>query len=134
MFIAYDPNADSVLFSHYLTPGHGVIKLAPDDKVFFTNPGTGPYSVYGIGPPFYEVYDPHTNNVTDSVWARGICTGVGPSPVGELVITPDERWVVGIHPGFGEILTFSLESMRQEKCYSLGNRCSLWYLTCQSIR
>ena len=132
-FLVYDPNADSVLFNHYLTPGLGEIKLAPDSRVLFTNPGTGPIAIGPHPPPFFHVYDPETNSANDTIWATGVCSLVEASPIGELVITPDGRWLVGIHPGFGEILTFNLESMQLAKCFSLGHGHSLSDLSCQQI-
>lgn len=134
LFMVYNPLADSVLFSTYLTPGYGEVELTTDGKqVFYTNAGTGVISIGPYPPPFFHVYDPETNTANDTIWTTGVCASVDAFPISELAVTPDGRWLVAIHAGFGEIVALNLESMQIEKCYSLGRGHSLQFLTCQQI-
>jgi hypothetical protein len=131
-FIAYDPAADSVLYRQYLTPGYGEIELGPDSsRVFFTNAGQGCISMGPYPPPFFHVYDPETNSADDTVWTIDACAE--PQPISQMEFTPDGKWLVAIHNGFGIILTYDARTLKFKHCRILGNNYCLRSLVTQKM-
>jgi hypothetical protein len=133
-FIAYDREADSVLFRQHLTPGYGEIELGPDPtRVFFTNAGQGCIHSGPYPPPFFHIYDSETNTASDTVWTLGACPEVGTLPISEVEFTADGRWLVAIHAGFGAILTYDARNLEFKHCYFLGHGYCLSDLVTQRI-
>ncbi|MBD3402965.1 hypothetical protein GF420_08715, partial [candidate division GN15 bacterium] len=92
----YDPLLDSVLWSQFLSPGHGDAVLTPDGRfAYVTNPGT---ILHGPPPP-KEIYriDLETGQLDATISTAAIPGPDGNRAVviGRIAITPDGRWLVG---------------------------------------
>lgn len=130
LFAVYDVASDSIIFSHYLTPGHGKILVTPDGRhVFYSNRGT---MTSWPGPPWIYVYDVATNSSADSISTVGLFDppyeyGV---PIADMCLTPDGRWLTAI--GFDHI--FAVDVSRMEIADYVFIDASQWLqiVTCQS--
>ena len=128
-FEVYDVQRDSVVFSEYLTPGHGEIEITPDGRyAFYTNPGR----IIGFeGVPFITVFDIEKNQVIDTIFT--------PSPVNNymvpqnLAITPDgSKLVADGAAGQGEFSVIHVRKREVVEHYYLGNSVDIWDVTCQN--
>jgi len=134
LFVAYDPTADSVLFSDHLVPGFGEIELGPDSgKVFYTNAGQGCFGYCPSSPPFFHVYATETNTADDTVWTIDVCAAQNRTPVSEIEFTADGKWLVAIHSSFNTILAFDAKTLEFQHCSFLGRGHCLYDLTTQTI-
>lgn len=129
LFNVYNTQADSIIFSRFVTPGNGDLEMTPDGRLaFFTNPGS---ILWGPPPGAMMVFDIDSNAVIDSV--------IPPSTVNfallpdKLAITPDGRFLaIGAGGGAGEYAILSVETMEIVDTQYLGNQVILWDVTCQN--
>ena len=115
-FEVYDPEADSVIFREYMTPGWGEIDISPDGRyAFYTNPGDlidGP-----IAPPTITCYDILLNRIHKVISTENLIS----MPIGSIAITPDGRWLVGNNNlGNNLLLTMDMKTMEFVKYDSLS--------------
>lgn len=133
-FLVYDPSEDAILFYHYLTPGKGEMAMSADRKtVFYTNPG--PWLDIGCcrAPSEIYAYDVATNS------AKAISTlGVTPPPdtlwlpMGELAVTPDNRWIVTANGGgWSYLLRLNLHKGKMDAYADILGSRRIVNLTCQ---
>lgn len=134
-FLVYDPHEDSVIFYDYLTPGNGKMILSADgNTVFYTNPG--PWLDIGCCRAPSEIYA--YNVAHNSV--RAISTlGIIPPPdtlwlpMGELAVTPDNRWVVTANGGgWSYLLRLNVQKGEMDAYADITGSRRIVNLTCQS--
>ncbi len=134
-FAVYDVHSDSLIYFVPLWPGLGELAVAPDGRtVYYTNPGP----IFDIGccraPSAIYAYDIASNT------SREISTlGVVPPPLdrwlpmGELAITPDNKYLVSAHyGGFEYLITLDISRERFIKYVDIGQPRLIYSLTCQN--
>jgi hypothetical protein len=99
VFSVYDTSVDSLVFEYYHEPGAADVAISPDGRyAYFGNPGN---LLAGPGPPpFFKVFDIQANDIVQTVWLDSVVNGVElmePKSVGDIVITPDGRWLVTLN-------------------------------------
>lgn len=130
LFAVYDVASDSIIFSDYLSPGHGKLLVTPDDRyVFYSNRGT---MISGPGPPWIYVYDVARNASADSISTAGLFDppneyGV---PIDYMCLTPDGRWLVA--QGFNHVFAVDINRMEVADYVFLGGSKWLQTVTCQT--
>ena len=100
-FVVYDTLLDSILFEAGIWPGQGSLAMTPNGRhAFFSNPTTthgepGTNDVY--------VFDTRANRVCDTFHIDEMIDSLGilMPGVGNMVVTPDNRWLVAHDSGFG---------------------------------
>jgi hypothetical protein len=96
IFLVYDAEKDSVIFSYPHTPGHGDIALSRDGKLaFFTNPGnlTG-----ALGDSHITVFDVEANRIDRMIptFQYEITTQPPDLWMRSMIVTPDNRWLIAL--------------------------------------
>jgi|GEM_PF-1495621 len=133
-FKVYDVETDSIIFSEFITPGGGYMALTPDGKyLFYTNPGG---LLFGPPPPSsFTAFDVEANDIYQVISTAGIpdCMPMPEYfPVGEIAITPDGRWLIGLGAvGCGGPFLLNLNTMEIEDCFFWNGK-ALICLTCQN--
>jgi hypothetical protein len=121
-FLAYDPQADSVLYQQFLTPGYGEIEArSGTDEYVFTNGGQGYIGSGPAPPPYFHVFDAQTVTAKDTVLSTNACYDLSPLPIKEVEYTADGKWLVAIHEGFGAILVYDAQTKELSHCLDHGN-------------
>ena len=133
-FIVYEPASDSVIFMEILAPGAGYVAMTPDGQyAFYGNPGTISFGPRPTGD--FRVFDVQANAIDRIVSTEGFIDSLTPYlyPVGEMVLTPDGKWLVGIDkPGGFQLFLYGLDSQVFEDYESfVNNNMELAYLTAQ---
>lgn len=131
-FEVYDWSRDSIIFAELLTPGAGSITLQSDGRyAYFTNPGdftTGP-------PPPSEFYRFNTKTMTCDKTISTSGAFDDPAfywwPVGDVVATPDGRWLVLTHWSYDELVVYDLCRSRFSHFYRLDRPVILQWPQCQ---
>jgi hypothetical protein len=115
-FEVYDPEADSVIFREYMTPGWGEIDISPDGRyAFYTNPGD--LIGWPIPPPTITCYDILNNRIHKVISTENLIS----MPISSIAITPDGRWLVGNnHLGYKFLVTMDMRKMEFVKYDSLS--------------
>lgn len=133
-FEVYDVECDSIIFSEFITPGGGYMALTPDGKyLFYTNPGG---LLFGPPPPSsFTAFDVEANDIYQVISTAGIpdCMPMPEYfPVGEIAITPDGRWLIGLGAvGCGGPFLLNINTMEIEDCFFWNGK-ALICLTCQN--
>ena len=115
VFEVYDMITDSVIFTHYHSPGHGFMTMTPNGKyVFYTNPGT---LLHGTPPQtYFNAYNVETNQL------EFINTTWYPDPeidslagmyAQEVAPTADGQWLtaIGIGTGGSSIVAVNISTL-----------------------
>ena len=115
-FWVYDVALDSVIYEHFLITGYGQVAVSGDSRyAFYSNPGrdavlTGNDSLY--------IYDIENNRLDETVEIYFTLDSLPmPIPVGQMVVTPDNRWLIGKDNGFSGVggqVIFSLDIEKKE--------------------
>jgi len=135
-FLSYDIARDSVLFDITVWPGLGYLGMTPDGRYgFFGNPST-PFGELGTTDLY--VFDVRANRICDTmhidhildslqVWAAG---------VGEMVVTPDNRWLVAIDAPLGPHVLILYDLFKREAVYLHDFGANHWFgnITVQQMR
>lgn len=136
IFKVYDFAVDSIIFSEIQRPGGGKMAMTPDGRyAFYGNPGT-------ISPPLpppdtsFTVFDIEANAIDRIVPIQRRINGIeAPYPyfIGQMVVTPDGRWLVmlsGVFPN--QLIVYDLKKEEWVDYYNFGcHNISLSYLTVQ---
>jgi len=132
-FLDYDPALDSIVFTEDIGPGHGYFVVAPDgNRAYYANAGTAENP--GLGEPNFRVYNIRQHSLIRTVSTEISWDGASiPSPLfcpGEMVITPDGRYLVMLQGGDrfpGRYLTYDLLAEKfvafRQVCYTLMSPC-----------
>lgn len=131
-FEVYDKVFDSVIFSDSLIPGSGTITLDPTRRyAYYTNPGTllvGP-------PPPSEFYRFNVNLMTRDKTISTSGAFEDPAfywwPVGDVVATPDGRWLILTHWSYDELVVYDLCRSEFSHFYRLDRPVILQWPKCQ---
>jgi len=132
-FEVYDVATDSIIFREYLMRGGVDIEVSPDGKyAFYTEMGDLTTS---SGPSHFTIYDVDRNRISRLVSTVGILDGLNPSywPLGEIVITPDSRWLIaGRSVGDPSFIRFNITTMEIDHYVQLTDNDLILGLTCQN--
>lgn len=134
VFHVYDVALDSIVFSELQSPGGGTISITPDGRyAFYGNPGT-----MSPGPPrdtSFTVFDIEANAIDRVVPIQRRINGIEieyPYLVGDMVVTPDGRWLVMNDKGPGIVL-YDIENREWADFHFFGwNNVYLTQLTVQT--
>lgn len=133
-FMVYDLRVDSILYYDYLNPGKGDMLVSPNGRlVYYSNPGPAWSSCFPAPSEIY-VCDIASNTST-SISTLGIVGSPYEQylPMGELAITPDNRWLCMAHPGgFPFILRYDIRANSLDAYINVGRPRMIFYLACQS--
>ncbi|MDF1545882.1 MAG: hypothetical protein P1R58_12380 [bacterium] len=133
-FKVYDVQQDSLIFSDFVPPGSGELVVSSDDtRAFYSYPGNW---ISGPPPSEFTAFDIPANSVHQRVNTANELDCVPAPwwfPVGELVLTPDNRWLVGLRAsGAGGPFIFNTATMEFEDCLFLTINIQWKYLNCQT--
>ncbi len=110
-FSVYDVASDSIVVGDYQTPGRGRLAMTPDGRyVYYGNPGSDTLT----RPPLSEFteFDILANRVYQRISTLHFTGDSEPDfmPIGEIAISPDGRWLVGMEGGrsSGGLLKYDL--------------------------
>jgi hypothetical protein len=116
-FVVYDICQDSVVHETAVWPGTGQLAMTPDGTYgFFSNPSTplgelGTADVYAFDVQANRICDTfHIDDLLDSL--QVITMGVG-----QMVVTPDGRWLVALDAPFGPHVLILYDLSRGEAVY-----------------
>ncbi|MFH1688476.1 MAG: hypothetical protein ABIE70_13270 [bacterium] len=138
-FIVYEPASDSVIFMEILQPGAGYVAMTPDGHyAFYGNPGT---ISFGPSPTMdFRVFDVQSNAI-DCIVSTEVVVDSMPVEwfaVGEMVVTPDGKWLVAMDTPAGpphQLLAYDLTGAKFMDYRSFGtHNVAITYLTAQLSR
>ena len=134
-FRVYDVLLDSLIFSDFIPPGSGELVVSSDDKrAYYSYPGS---LISGPPPSEFTAFDIGSNSIYERVNTANEMDCVPAPwwfPVGEIVLTPDNRWLVGLRAsGAGGPFIFNTATMEFEDCISLTANIQRKFLTCQTL-
>jgi len=131
-FQVYDEILDSVIYCHPLPYGTGSLEMTRDGRyVFYTQPGN--FNCF-FGPETLWVYDANHGETVVGL-ETFVDTGNADTiwwPVGDMVVTPDGRWLVGggVLNELGLVIV-DLVRMAVDTTLYAGNK-GVYYLCCQN--
>lgn len=134
LFAVYDVEADSIIFSEAMWPGNGDLAVTPNGKyVFYTNPGN---MIDGPGDADIHVYNASTNQAGNRVTTGGLFEYPydGGILVGQMVVTPDGRWLVAVGSGYPFVITMDLKTSEITGYRKFDGPRDLEGITCQLVR
>lgn len=129
-FQVYDRDLDSVIFHTDFCPA-GDLEITPDgSKAVYS------YSRPGINKPicldkeYISLFDVDGNRVEENIYTY-IDSLHMVGPVGDMVITPNGRYVVGLSTIFGQIFQYDLIRREVVARFQFGDACILFSPVCQ---
>jgi hypothetical protein len=119
-FVVFDLSQDSIIYE--TVAGAGGLALTPDGQyAFFSTPGT-PLEVPGTTDLY--MFDVGTNQMCDTIKIDYLLDSLNiyTPGIGEMSITPDSRWLVGIGAPFQRytLFLYDLKSRKAAFAYQFG--------------
>lgn len=116
-FSSYDMVGDSILFDAFVWPGVGQLAMTLNGRyAFFGNPSSQ-HMERGTTDLF--VFDVYANSICDTIHIEDLLDSLGIySPgVGQMVVTPDNRWLVAVEASGWTSLLILYDLSRREAVY-----------------